>query len=293
MLSVLIPVYNFDVRQLVTDLHHQLSKCTGRFEILCYDDCSDKSYSKRNQSLNELDHVVYQVNTQNMGRSKTRNLLAEKAQYKYLLFMDGDSKIKNPDFIKKYLARTQYKAVICGGTAYEEEAPKNTRHYLRWYYGINREVSDSKTRQKHPYRSFSTHHFMIPRKTYLSVKLDENLKGYGHEDTLFGKMLKEKKVPILHINNPLIHIGLDDNEHFLKKTKEGVYNLARLIKTKKADSGIKLYRYYLFCKKTGLSPLLRFFHTIFHKAIEKNLKSSKPSLRLFDLYKLTYLLRIA
>ena len=33
--------------------------------------------------------------------------------------------------------------------------------------------------------------------------------------------LKEKNIAVTHIDNPVIHAGLDDTESFLKKTKEG------------------------------------------------------------------------
>ena len=39
------------------------------------------------------------------------------------------------------------------------------------------------------------------------------------------------KIEFLHIENPLIHKGLDDNETFIRKTEEGTRNLYLLYKT--------------------------------------------------------------
>ena len=52
MLSILIPVFNYDVRRLVGDLHRQLSGMKIEYEIRVYDDCStNETLKKGNASI--------------------------------------------------------------------------------------------------------------------------------------------------------------------------------------------------------------------------------------------------
>ena len=54
--------------------------------------------------------------------------------------------------------------------------------------------------------------FMIEKLTFLQHQFDESITKYGHEDTLFGKALQADRIPIIHIDNPLLNKGLDTND---------------------------------------------------------------------------------
>ena len=41
-------------------------------------------------------------------------------------------------------------------------------------------------------------------------------------------VIKQRKIPILHLNNPLEHLGLEPQTIFLKKQKEAIKNLYKL-----------------------------------------------------------------
>ncbi|MCI5054819.1 MAG: glycosyltransferase, partial [Flavobacteriales bacterium] len=139
MLSILVPIYNFDCTTLVNSLNGQASKIDVPVEILCIDDNSNLSTQQKNSTLASLEYVDYQVLEENIGRSKIRNLLAEKANHKYLLYLDCDSEIINDDYISKYLDHINENEVIYGGRSYRNEKPKEKKHYLRWHYGRRRE----------------------------------------------------------------------------------------------------------------------------------------------------------
>ena len=79
MLSVLIPVYNFDVVLFVKDLAKQCADCKIDFEVLCLDDYSSENYRIKNAVLKSIENVCYEELPNNIGRSKIRNRLAEKA----------------------------------------------------------------------------------------------------------------------------------------------------------------------------------------------------------------------
>jgi len=290
MISVLIPVYNFDPKNLVRSLIGQCKQQNIAFEIICMDDESSVEIKKGNKELGTWENVLYFELEKNVGRSKIRNLLAAKAKYDYLLFMDCDSECENDQYISNYIKNLQEDKVIYGGRSYSPAEPVDKKSYLRWYYGVERESVPANVRQVHPYRSFMTNNFIIPKKVFEKVGFDETLSGYGHEDTLFSFCLREKEIKILHIENPLRHIGLESAEVFLENTRNGLRNMLILIEKKKINSDNKLYSAYRWIKLSGLKKfIVKRFKRKENKYLE-NLLSEKPSLRIFDWYKLGYLL---
>jgi len=118
---------------------------------------------------------------------------------------------------------------------------------------------------------------------------------YGHEDTLFGLHLSMNGHQITHIDNLLIHNGIENNREFMDKSLKAVENLYRLLSHEKYGSyitGIRIVKWYRFCKKTGISLLLNRLYPWLKKPIEQNLVSRKPDLFLFDLYKLGHMLEL-
>jgi glycosyltransferase involved in cell wall biosynthesis len=292
MLSILIPIYNFNVIAFVSDLQQQANWCKIDFEIICVDDCSGANFKKENLSLRNISNVIYEELPENIGRSKIRNLLAEKANYDNLLFLDCDSAVADDNFIKRYVDAIDDSGVIYGGRCYEKNAPTDTNEHFRWWYGVQRETISVENRKKQPYDAFMTNNFLVKKAIYQNIKLDESLKGYGHEDTLFGLELKKKKISIKHIENPLCHIGLEPFEEYILKTEEGIRNLKHLIETNKIDSSVKLYRYYLLLNKFGLTNKVFNYYQNNKTEILQKLKEKEPKIRWFDLYKMGYLISL-
>lgn len=289
MLSILIPVYNYDVQKLVHELHRQCTLLNLGFEIICMDDDSSASFKNLNRSIATADHVKYEELQQNIGRSSIRNKLAGQAQYEWLLFMDCDSEVVSADFIKNYVHNIDNTDLLYGGRIYAAQPPVNKNEFLHWLYGSEREVKSAEERAKNPYASFMTNNFMIRKDLFLAVKLNEEIKGYGHEDTLLGIELKKRSARMKHISNPLLHAGLEPADEFISKQKQAIKNLAWLIRHGFADTEIKIYRYFLFLKKTGLKPLyLRWMKKREEKYIQQ-LKSEHPDLKMLDRLKLFYL----
>jgi len=284
-ISVLVAVYNYSVEVLLDGLLLQLSEIKVPAEVIFMDDCSSNSeISGHNIALTENKEAIrYILLNQNVGRSAVRNRLAEQAQYSHLLFIDVDSKIVNPDFLENYLLHIKDTPAIAGGTAYSEL--KNPLHSLRFYYGKSREEVAAEQRDQHPYDAITLNNLFIEKAVYLKFPLDEQLTQYGHEDTKFGYELKANKIPLLHIDNPVEHIGLEDNQAFLDKTRLGVINFVKLVKGGLGHES-KLYRAYQKLERFHAIGLFRLFYACFSKKIMKNLLSEKPSIRLFDLYKL-------
>lgn len=60
MLSILIPTYNYNVYPLVSELHRQCLECGIAFEIIVFDDGSNR-YIKDNQQINSFKNYCFEV----------------------------------------------------------------------------------------------------------------------------------------------------------------------------------------------------------------------------------------
>ena len=155
--------------------------------------------------------------------------MAKKSKYDLLLYLDCDSAVISDSFLSSYVEHHALSNVIYGGRTHGEKKPDNNTLFLRWLYGIEREDKTLSDRKSAPYLTFKSNNFLIDKNTFLSIKFNESFIGYGHEDTYFAQELKEKNIPITHIDNPVLHIGLENNQEFLSKTKEGLKNLTNLL----------------------------------------------------------------
>ncbi len=295
MLSILIPVYNYNVTRLVEELVRQLTNAGFDAEIIVYDDGSELQYKDQNRVIIDFSQVKYVELSQNIGRAGIRNKLALTAKYPYLLFIDCDTEIHQSNYLKKYIQYIDKQYVICGGNAYYKTKPADTSLWLRWKYGMKREQKPSRVRNLKPWYSFMTNNFIIPKKYFDTIKFDESITKYGHEDTFFGIELKRHGIPVVHIDNPLIHEGLEPAIQYLTKTEEGIENLCLLMQTKtkyleEMTRAIKLLRFYFILKKIKILRLYYFVFKWMRKFLRKNILGKKPSLFLFDLYKLGYLI---
>lgn len=289
MISVLIPVHNFKVTNLVKSLTKQLENAKIGFEIICIDDFSDK-FNTENAELEKLNNVTFIKLTQNIGRSCARNLLVKYANYKWLLFLDADVFISQ-NFIENCLAviNSNLASVYCGGITYASEKPNDTM-ILRWKYGKNREEVPFEKRNKRPYHQFSTANFLAHSSVFSNCQFDESLFEYGYEDVIFAIELQQHSVKVMHYFNPVKHLGLETSNKFIEKTKQALNNLLILkAKHKNLPEYIKILHYFnrlqLFLGITILAKM--FFY--FENNMLNNLLSKNPSLLIFDCYKLGYL----
>ena len=289
MLSICIPIYNYDVGRLVKDLHLQVEAAGYSFEILLMDDASNEKFREMNQAI-ELEFVRYIQLNENVGRAKIRNRLAEEARFPYLLFMDCDSAVTSSWYIADYTRFFEPWTVCCGGLIYKDKEPSNAT-YLRWKYGVERECLSASERSKYPNTGFRTFNFLIYKGIFEKVKFNEELDGYGHEDTLFGLELLGQEITIRHIDNPLIHLGLESASDFLNKTENSIANLYRieLLLREKYPEYIehsRLMKAKLSLQKYRLIGITSRLFKIFHKPMKAHLLKPKPSLLIFDLYRL-------
>lgn len=290
MLSVLIPTYNYNIYPLTRAIHEQCTALGIAFEILCADDGSGSALNHENERINSLPHTSFTALAKNTGRSAMRNMLAQKAQYNWLLFLDADVMPVDKELISRYLPHTDTVVkVVYGGIRYQEEKPLPTE-LLRWVYGNDREALNTEVRQKSPYLRLLTLNFLIHKDVFTQVKFNETIPNLRHEDTLFSYDLMKVGVPVVHIENNVYHLGLDDSRAFLKKSEEAVEGLLYLLENGLLSRNyVGMGKLYYKIKSLKLQPVIALLFSILSKPMLKNLLGKNPSLKFFDLYRLGYM----
>ena len=286
MISILIPCYNYNAYDIVSRLEKECLTLGIVYEIICIDDASFSPLNELNQKINVLTNCKFFESKKNIGRSANRQLLSQKAQYKWLLYLDVDVKPLNVDFIKVYINEIKKGfEVVFGGFNYKKIESNN----LRYLFGKSREDIPSIIRNKKPYKYIISSNFLVKKVIFDRINRNININGYGM-DYFFGALLKENSISIKHIDNEVTHYGLDDNSKFLIKTNEALKNLHYLNKNKLiTKNDITILKYYRLLDFLGLKRIISKLFNMFSKYIESNLKGSDPSLFVFDLYRLSYL----
>lgn len=291
MLTICIPVYNVDVRSLLECLTELRSKIEVPCEILVVDDGSGTLTEQFNNKIAYDFGIRYLPLSQNIGRSAIRNYLCREALYDNLLFLDCDSVITSNNFLENYIPYLNQNMVIYGGTAYQKNPPvRNLR--LHWNYGRKREIKPVWLRNNVPARYFKTNNFMIPKDILVKYPFNEKLKGYGHEDTLLAIGFSQNEIKVLHIDNPVLHVGLETNDVFISKTETGIRNLAIIRKEIGDDeilqNHIQLLRAYTKLGKYSMTAPVRILFLVL-KPILLFLIRQFYFLKVFDFYKLGFL----
>ena len=225
LISVCIPVYNFNIVPLVRQLQTEIDTFDLNAEIVIIDDASQTNFQEQNNLLKSK-YCKYIQLTSNIGRSAIRNRFLEYAIGDYLLFLDCDGLPISNTFLSTYLnyIQSNQAKVICGGRGYQDETlPKAFR--LRQYYGIQIESKSAIERSKSPNKHFMTNNFLIQADLFRKVPFREEIRQYGHEDTVFGYELDQQNVPIHHIENCVQVQDRVSNTEFLIQTKQAILNL--------------------------------------------------------------------
>lgn len=292
-LSILIPVFNREVAPLVHSLLAQLSDWPGPAEIWLLDDGSTKEWRVQNRPLAALPNVVYQELTQNVGRAAIRNQLAANATHEWLLLLDNDSLLPDQQFIARYAQAqaAEAPALFVGGTTYEAAPPADPALRLRWHYGRAREMRPAAARQRDPGGQLTINNALLPKALLQKYPLDERLSGYGHEDTKFGLELSRASVPVRHLDNPVLHDGLESAVVFLAKSQQAVRNLAQVLRTDGLGHATRLVQAAERLRRASLTGTAQAALAAAEPLLRRNLLGNKPSLRALDALKLLWLLR--
>lgn len=289
-ISLLIPVCDYDIIALV----HSMKSCIGRIpelaEIIIGDDGSTEENRAKYKSL-EGEGVRVIVSPLNIGRAAIRNKLALEAKGDFVLFIDADVMVLGTAeaYFQKWIPVMESARVACGGVIYHKSPPGDPDKILRWKYGRKKDELKASERNKRPYEKFSTFNVLFDRTIFSKLRFNEELKQYGHEDTLMSYQLRKAGINILHIDNGLMNEGLESNKEYLHKTKLGIENLSKLydlVTDKRTFSSTeRMLRIYNILKIFRLNLILAGIFIRFRERMEIRIDSSDPPLWLFRFYK--------
>ena len=289
MLAVCIPVYNQKVERLVSDLVAQSQYLQEEVSIVIMDDASSQAFQGQYDNLRMYANIVQLK--KNIGRSKIRNAFLQHTSAEYLLFLDCDAEIIRPDFLSKYIdfIRSSSPKLLFGASVYQKETPR-IYYRLRWKYGSIKESKSFQERVNKEKSTLKTNNFIVDRETLEAYPFNELIKGYGHEDTLFGFELERNGISISHIDNPVLNAHLDSNTQFLNKTDEGLKNLLHVWQLAEENEQLlerlKILKTYF---KFEHSLLLRIILIGLRRPFRFLLEIGFANLTLFNMYKLAYL----
>lgn len=293
MLSILIPIYNYNAYPLVLELHKQCLECAIDFEILCQDDASKSVLNSENEKINSLSNCNFTELKVNIAHRQNRNMLASKAKFENLLFIDGDSIIIRNNYISNYVSWLNDFDIIYGGRLHPENCPSNNLK-LRWKYGKFIEDKSVEKRKLTPFQSLLFNNTVIKKDCFNKVKFDSHLTKYGHDDTQLSFQLSQFNPKLIHIDNPVEHGDIDTNKEYLIKSKSSIENLIELYNEGKINKDFsRLISLLLLLNKLKLTYLISVFYKILEGFLNRNLEGNNPNLFIYNIYKIGYLCKIS
>ena len=292
MISILIPTYNYNCYKLVSDIHAQLAACGEEYELIIAEDGSKDQVSIiANHKIAELPNCKHIINKENLGRARIINFLINESKGDWCVIMDSDAQVVTTTFIKTYVDYSKKDSDVIVGSLVNPEklpAPNATLRYK--YEKAAEKFRTVEYRNTHPYARFTTFNFMARRSVLLEVPFDERCTEYGYEDTLMGLEMKRKGKKVLHVNNPLMHLGFDDNAIFLKKTETSLHSLKRIEDDMLPHT--PLGRMVIKLRRIHVTSIIVGVFRIFKPVLKRNLLGENPNLTAFSFYKLGYYLSL-
>lgn len=283
MLSILIPFHNDDIAPLIEALLEDAQNLQAKHELLLWDDASTCKFTLPEHWKQHPEIAVHR-NAQNLGRTHTRQLLAKAAQYPNLLFLDADMLPVTPGFLQRYWTQDPASFdLISGGIRYQA-APPEPAQYLRWYYGKFREAKPASERQKNPYYVLSSNLYI---KKDLFLKFNCVLDHQYGLDNIFSFQLHQHQVRVVHLDNPVYHLGLEEHHAYLQKIKNAIKTL--VIQEQEGTISPEFTTLQQAAQKLKRWRLASLFFQITKpmiNPIKKQLCGDRPRLFLLDIYKL-------
>lgn len=296
MYSILIPNYNdTNVRSLVRMITSCASREQAEYEIIVLDDAStNEALVPIYLELNNYPKVHCFKLPDNKGRTYTRNYLAKLARYNWLLFMDSDTIPQEYMFIKRYIRAMLLRdvEVIFGGVFYGFLPPNDKQRRLRFFFGSERESKSLSIRKNQVYLSVISTCFAIQKKLFLSLEVPKENR-YGL-DVFFSFQLQKRTVNIQHIESLVEVREIESTDVFLKKTKEAIETLHYLVSNQMIPKDYTpLLKVSNKLIKWKLANSYVFLATKLESIMLRNLHAERPSMRVFDFYRLMLYLKLA
>jgi glycosyltransferase involved in cell wall biosynthesis len=226
-LSVLIPFKADDPTALIG----MLGREAAAVELVLLDDGSgDPALVERVAAAVRACPLPAQliVLASNIGRARGRNRLTAAARAGHFLFLDSDMAPDDDAFLGRWLALIEGKdAPVAFGGFSLKQAPPRRDQALHRRMAAHSDCLPSEVRRLTPEKHLFTSNLLVRRDVFLAEAFDESFTGWGWEDVEWG-MRVARRWPILHIDNPATHLGLDTAGTLAAKYEQSAANFARV-----------------------------------------------------------------
>jgi len=231
-LSVLMPFLRDDPRDLLTLLDREAAALDGLVEVVLLDDGTANTAltTALKGQIADLSLPLRLITLAvNEGRSKGRNRLSEAARGRFLLFLDSDMRPDTDRFLRTWsqIARDQSPAVVFGGFSLLQ-APTDARFAVHRAMAARSECVRADVRSLSPEKYVYTSNLLVRRDVFDSESFDPAFTGWGWEDVEWA-MRVSRRHPVLHIDNPATHMGLDTVQALAGKYEQSAANFARVV----------------------------------------------------------------
>ncbi|HTX49721.1 MAG TPA: glycosyltransferase family 2 protein [Caulobacteraceae bacterium] len=227
-LSVLIPFYRDDAARLVASLNRK----GADVEIVVLDDGSrdDALAARIVAAVQALSLPARFIRlAKNEGRAAGRNRLADAARAEHLLFLDADMLPDHADFLDRWLALIEREAPAAafGGISLAQ-TPKTRETAVHRAMALRSDCLPASVRRRAPEKYVFTSNLLVRRDLFVAEPFDAGFKGWGWEDVEWSMRISRRH-PIVHIDNPATHLGLDPAAKMAAKFEQSAANFARVV----------------------------------------------------------------
>jgi glycosyltransferase involved in cell wall biosynthesis len=260
-LSVLIPFLRDDPSVLLGRLDTEAQALDGQAELVVLDDgTGDPELTRRlSRQILEMRLPVRLITLSvNEGRAAGRNRLAQAARGQSLLFLDSDMRPDQAGFLRTWidLATHQQPAVAFGGFSLLQ-APADACYAVHRSIAAKSECLPSEQRRMQPEKYVYTSNLLVRRDVFQAETFDSGFSGWGWEDVEWA-MRVSSRFPVVHIDNPATHMGLDTVETLAGKYEQSAANFGRMAsRHPQIVAGYPSYKAARLLKRVPVRPSLR------------------------------------
>jgi glycosyltransferase involved in cell wall biosynthesis len=229
--SVLIPFLRDDPDDLLGLLDREAAALDGAVEIVLLDDgTGDAALTARLTTRTAGMALPVRLITlpANEGRAQGRNRLATAARGTSLLFLDSDMRPDHDRFLKTWagLAADDAPAVAFGGFSLLQ-APTDAKYQVHRAMAAKSECLLAAERSLQPEKYVYTSNLLVRRDVFEAEAFDAGFSGWGWEDVEWA-MRVSRRFPVVHLDNPATHMGLDTVDALARKYEQSAPNFARM-----------------------------------------------------------------
>ena len=109
-----------------------------------------------------------------------------------------------------------------------DQAPTDARFAVHRALSGASECLPASQRALTPEKYVYTSNLLVRRDVFASESFDPGFSGWGWEDVEWA-MRVSRRFPVVHVDNPATHMGLDTVEDLARKFDQGAANFARVV----------------------------------------------------------------